>query len=222
MSAILFGSISTIADTSELQREAFNRAFSAHGLDWNWDRDTYLGMLESSGGAKRIAEYAESVGATVDAKAVHESKSEFFRESLAGSGVRPRSGVIDTMKAAKDKGSKVALVTTTSPDNVGALVAALGPDITVGDFDLIVDSSTVDQPKPDRAAYSYAIRTLDETAESCVAIEDNLNGVDAAVASGLSCVAFPNENTAGHDFAKATQRVDRLDFEELQKVTRTA
>jgi hypothetical protein len=34
MSAILFGSISTLADTSELQRRAFNEAFSAHGLDW--------------------------------------------------------------------------------------------------------------------------------------------------------------------------------------------
>ena len=36
MSAILFGSISTIADTSELQRQAFNQAFKAHGLDWDW------------------------------------------------------------------------------------------------------------------------------------------------------------------------------------------
>ena len=38
MSAILFGSISTLADTSELQRRAFNEAFEAHGLDWNWSR----------------------------------------------------------------------------------------------------------------------------------------------------------------------------------------
>ena len=39
MPAILFGSISTVADTSELQREAFNQAFAEHGLDWRWDRD---------------------------------------------------------------------------------------------------------------------------------------------------------------------------------------
>ena len=39
MSAILFGSISTLADTSEMQRAAFNEAFRAHGLDWSWSRE---------------------------------------------------------------------------------------------------------------------------------------------------------------------------------------
>jgi phosphoglycolate phosphatase-like HAD superfamily hydrolase len=62
MSAILFGSIGTIADTSELQRQAFNQAFKAHGLDWCWDREEYLTLLEKSGGQKRIADYAGSTG----------------------------------------------------------------------------------------------------------------------------------------------------------------
>jgi hypothetical protein len=75
MSAILFGSISTIADTSELQRQAFNQAFKAHGLDWDWSRAEYLTMLENSGGQNRIADYANSIGQTVDAKAIHRSKS---------------------------------------------------------------------------------------------------------------------------------------------------
>lgn len=50
MSAVLFGSISTIADTSELQRQAFNQAFRIHGLDWDWNREDYRGMLAASGG----------------------------------------------------------------------------------------------------------------------------------------------------------------------------
>lgn len=33
MPAILLRSISTLADTSELQRQAFNQAFAQHGLD---------------------------------------------------------------------------------------------------------------------------------------------------------------------------------------------
>ncbi len=64
MSALLFGSISTIADTSELQREAYNRAFEAHGLEWNWDRDRYRSMLDSSGGKNRkVTAAVSSVGA---------------------------------------------------------------------------------------------------------------------------------------------------------------
>jgi hypothetical protein len=33
MTTVLFDSIGSLADTSELQREAFNEAFRAHGLD---------------------------------------------------------------------------------------------------------------------------------------------------------------------------------------------
>ena len=83
MPAMFFGSISTIADTSELQRQAFNDAFAEHGLDWHWDRDAYQALLQSSGGSDRVAEYARSKGDSVDAEAVHRTKSELFQQRLA-------------------------------------------------------------------------------------------------------------------------------------------
>jgi HAD superfamily hydrolase (TIGR01509 family) len=215
MPAILFGSISTVADTSELQRNSFNQSFEIHGLDWRWDRDQYRAMLSRSGGAARIAEYARSLGQSVDAKAIHETKSEIFRDLLATAELSPRAGVVDTIKAAKDNNWKVGLVTTTSGDNVLSLLAALSPAIGMLDFDVIVNSSSVEQPKPDKAAYSFALRNITEDPGDCVAIEDNVDGVQAAVAAGLACVAFPNENTADQDFGAAVGRVDRLDVEEL-------
>ena len=217
MSAILFGSISTVADTSELQRQAFNKAFQEHGLDWQWDRDDYLAMLEGSGGANRIAAYADSVGQDVDAKAVHASKSKIFQESLATSSIAPREGVVETIRSAKSNGLKLGLVTTTSHENVTALMDALKPAVQTSDFDVIVDLTTVQQPKPDGAAYTYALQTLGEDQGDCIAVEDNVDGVRAAEAAGVDCVAFPNQNTAGHDFAEAQHRVDRLDFDELQQ-----
>lgn len=217
MSAILFGSIGTIADTSELQRLAFNRAFEAHGLDWCWNREEYLTMLEKSGGQERIAEYASSTGQTVDPEAIHRSKSEFFQKSLTESQISPRFGVVETIQDAKSKGLKLAFVTTTSQENVSLLIEALRPTIQATDFDLIVDASSVENPKPDKAAYTFALARLGEKPEDCIAIEDNLGGVESAIAAGLRCVAFPGENTAHHEFEKATHRVDRLDFDTLQK-----
>jgi HAD superfamily hydrolase (TIGR01509 family) len=216
MTAILFGSIGTIADTSELQRQSFNQAFKAHGLDWCWNREDYLTMLEKSGGQKRIAEYAASTGQTVDAEAIHRSKSEFFLRNLAESQMSPRLGVVETIQDAKSKGLKIALVTTTSQDNISSLIEALSPSIQASDFDLIVDYSCVEAPKPDKAAYTFALERLGEKSDDCIAIEDNLGGVEAAIAAGLECVAFPGENTAAHDFRKAQYRVDRLDFDQLQ------
>jgi HAD superfamily hydrolase (TIGR01509 family) len=218
MPAVLFGSISTIADTSELQRDAFNRAFETHGLDWRWDRDEYLSLLEDSGGEDRIAEYARSAGQDVDAAAVHQTKSDLFQKSLAETELSPRPGVVETVKGAKDNGYKVAFVTTTAPENVSALMKALDGDISSTDFDSIVDSSSVEQPKPDKAAYSFALENLGQEPGECVAVEDNLGGVEAAKAAGVRCIAFPNENTAKHDFGSADQRVDRMSFAEVQSL----
>ncbi|HEY2278093.1 MAG TPA: HAD-IA family hydrolase [Streptosporangiaceae bacterium] len=219
MSALLLGSISTVADTSELQRQAYNQAFEAHGLDWRWGRDDYRVMLSSSGGQDRVAAYARSRGEEVDSQAVHETKSKVFRDLLATAGLAPRPGVADTIKAAKDRGWKVGLVTTTSRANVDALLGRLHPQVGDQDFDVIVDSASVGSPKPDPAAYVFALQALNEAPGDCVAVEDNVGGVQAAVAAGVPCVAFPNENTGQHDFSAATKRVGRLDFAELQSLT---
>jgi len=218
MSALLLGSISTVADTSELQRQAFNRAFEAHGLDWQWNQDDYRAMLSGSGGRNRIAAYAQSRGETVDATAVHETKSTIFRELLTTAGLAPRPGVADTIKAAKDHGWKVGLVTTTSRDNVAALLTRLQPQVSDQDFDVIVDSSRVETPKPDPAAYVFALQALNEASGDCVAVEDNVGGVQAAAAAGVPCVAFPNENTGQGDFSAAAQRTNRLDFAGLRQL----
>ena len=131
MSAILFGSISTLVDTSELQRRAFNEAFAAHGLDWEWSRDDYTAMLGSNGGKQRIADYAARRGDDVDAAAVHETKSKIFRELLADADVEPRPGVVLTVERAKQDGHALGLVTTTSRENVAAVLAALERHVAV-------------------------------------------------------------------------------------------
>lgn len=218
MSAVLFGSISTVADTSELQRHAFNSAFEAHGLQWHWEGDAYRDLLDKSGGESRIASFARSRGETVDAPAVHQTKSQLFQESLAAADLKPRPGVVDTIRSAKNDGVQLGLVTTTSHENVAALLLALSPQLTADDFDIIVDSSSVDRAKPDSAAYSFALRSLQLDAVDCVAVEDNVEGVLAATRADLTCVAFPNENTARQEFGQARQTVDRLDFAELREL----
>ncbi len=92
MPALLFGSISTLADTSELQRSSFNQAFADHGLGWEWPREEYRSLLGSNGGAARIADYARARGEQVDADAVHATKSVIFQKSLVSNGAEAWPG----------------------------------------------------------------------------------------------------------------------------------
>jgi HAD superfamily hydrolase (TIGR01509 family) len=211
MSALLFGSISTLADTSELQRRAFNEAFAAYGLDWDWSREDYAAMLGSNGGAQRIEDFAKSRGEDVDAAAVHAKKSEIFQGLLGTSDVSPRPGVVAAVDEAKRNDHKLGFVTTTSQGNIDALLAALQPHISAEMFDLIVNADSVSSPKPNPDVYEFALRQLGEEAGDAVAIEDNVGGVAAAAAAGVRCVAFPNENTKDGDFGAADETVDSLD-----------
>ena len=217
MPTILFGSIGTIADTSELQRQSFNKAFALHNLDWHWSRAEYMSLLEKSGGIHRIEEYAKSMGQSVDASAIHHSKSEIFQEALKEEQLKARPGVVDVMQKATQSGLKLALVTGTSEKNVVSMLEALRNEIDANDFDLVLNSSKIEHPKPARDAYEFALRELSEMPNSCVAIENNVDGLIAAKAAGLACIAFPDENTADHTFDGASLLVNHLEFEQLQR-----
>jgi HAD superfamily hydrolase (TIGR01509 family) len=216
MGAVLFGSIGAVADTSEVQRESFNEAFAEHGLDWTWERDEYREMLKLNGGPNRVHMYATSRGEQVDTAALHATKTRIFREKLAAGGISPRPGVAETIAEAREQGMKLALVTTTSHGNVAALAAALKPAVDIDGFDLVVDAGSVERRKPAPDAYRFALARLDEDAAECVAVEDNVGGVDAAIAADLACVAFPGENNADHDFRRAEQVVQKLSLDELR------
>jgi len=218
MTTILFGSISTVVDTSELQRSAFNAAFAQHGLDWQWEQEEYQSLLKESGGQDRISRYAQERGETVDAPSIHEMKTMLFQQYLTAGNFEPRQGVAELIAAAHDQGLKVGLVTTTSSSNVETLFGALAPKVQRESFDVVVDLGAGIQEKPDSASYRLALDYLSEDADKCVAIEDNVDGVNAATAAGIACVAFPNANTAGHDFAGAISQVDHLDLSALQRL----
>ena len=217
MPAILFGSIGTIADTSELQRQAFNKAFALHNLDWQWSRTEYMSLLGKSGGTHRIEDYARSMGQSVDASAIHHSKSEIFQKALHEEPLIARPGVVDVIQKAKQKELKLALVTVTSEQNVLSMLQALRNEIDANDFDLVLNCSKVEYPKPAKDAYEFALRELNQIPDDCVAIENNIDGLISAKAAGLACIAFPDENTVDHTFDGASLLVKYLEFEQLQR-----
>ena len=205
MKAILFGSIGSVVETSELQRRAFNQAFQDFGLAWHWSVDEYRAMLADSGGAKRLETYALNRGETVDAQALHTAKTAHFHHLIATSGISARAGVVEVIHRASACGVKLGFVSTTNRASLNLVL-----DHTDGlhreMFDIITASDLGLPQKPAPFVYQYALSALGLKAVGAIAIEDNGPGVRAARNAGLACLAFPGANTADHDFGGA-QRV---------------
>lgn len=167
-----------------MQREAFNEALRADGLDWSWSREEYQPLLQSSGGEQRVADYVAERGEDVDAAAVHWTKSKLAQGRMAA-GVTARAGVVETIKAAQGAGDKLALVTTTARENVDALLHGLD-DVSAEDLDVIIDASSVEEPKPDKSAYTLALQNLGVDAGTAVDIEDNVIGLASVKGGGCA------------------------------------
>ena len=123
--AVLFGSIGTIIETSEIQRQSFNDAFKELGLDWFWNETDYKNLLQKSGGAKRIEDFAQKKNCTVDASKIRLRKTELFNRYLIDGNFEPREGVLDIINHAKENGLKLGFVTLTTTNNINAVFSHL-------------------------------------------------------------------------------------------------
>ena len=55
--ALLFGSIGVLAETSELQRRAYNEALKLNNVGWRWNIGTNCNLLQEPGGKKRLSSF---------------------------------------------------------------------------------------------------------------------------------------------------------------------
>lgn len=211
--ALLFGSIGAIVETSDIQRRAYNVALQEAGLNWQWDEHTYAELLHQAGGKERLSMLAAATGAELSAEQVeriHARKTELACEELKNKEMNLRPGVKALIKTARDKGMKLAFVTTTYQHNIDAIFAAAGDELSENDFDHIVSRDAVEYGKPSPECYQVALDALGVKAQDALAVEDTANSVMSAKRAGLPVIATPGQMTSDQDFWQADLVVDNL------------
>ncbi len=76
-----------------------------------------------------------------------------------------------------------------------------------GLFRATVSSEEVERGKPAPDVYLEAARRLEIAPAACVAVEDSHNGIRAAKAAGMTCLAIPNERFPPGDALAEADRV---------------
>lgn len=210
LKALLFDLDGTFADTESVHCAAFNRAFAEEGLDWCWTTEDYTRLLEISGGKERLQHWilGREQGrdkADVDAliARLHRRKTQAYTEAVKAGQAPLRPGVLDLIHEAGAEGLALGIVTTTSAENVEALMGRVFGSAWRAHFAVVEDASTAPRKKPHPQAYLQALDRLGLGASCGLAFEDSFNGVEAARAAGLAVLVTPNPWTLAHDFSAA-------------------
>ena len=208
LQALVFDVDGTLADTErDGHRVAFNRAFARVGLDWTWDVPLYGALLAVTGGKERIRHYTERYHKEpVDnalVQEVHRLKTLEYAALIEEEGIPLRPGVRRLLIEARSAGVRLAIATTTTPDNVRALLGrALGPSWNEW-FAAIGAGDIVPAKKPAPDIYHHVLKALRLPPDSCVAFEDSENGLASALGAGLATVVTVNDYTRAQSFKGA-------------------
>jgi HAD superfamily hydrolase (TIGR01509 family) len=218
--AILFDVDGTLAETErDGHRVAFNAAFAEAGLDWVWGVDRYGELLAVAGGKERIRRYMDEEGiapphgAEIGAfvAGLHRSKTRHYLALLDTGAIPLRPGVLRLLKEARSAGIRLAIATTTTPENVDALLDNCGEPGVRGWFEEIAAGDIVPAKKPAPDIFVLALSRMGLDAQDCVAVEDSDNGVRSALDAGLRAVLVTQGvYTRGQSFKGAALVVDGL------------
>lgn len=217
LKAMLFDVDGTLAETEDGHLAAFNRAFEEKGLDWNWSPELYNELLAVTGGRERIKYYVEKYNpdferpADLDAFArdLHKTKTDYYLQMMSKGDVPLRPGVKRLINEARAEGIRLAITTTTSPENIEVLlVNSLDPD-AMSWFEVIAAGDMVKAKKPASDVYFLALEKLALDADECIALEDSENGIHSSLGAGIKTIIATNKYTRDHDFTGAAIVLDQ-------------
>lgn len=217
--AFIFDVDGTLADTErDGHRVAFNEAFEQFGLDWFWSEQTYGELLSVTGGKERILHFVNTHNLPEKdrddladlIKKLHARKTENYVALLGRNAIPLRPGVKRFLDEARHKGIRLAIATTTTPQNVTALLEnALGEE-SLDWFEVIGAGDIVPSKKPASDIYDYVLAEMNLTANECIAFEDSLNGIKSSQAANLKTVITYNGYTQHDDFSGAILLLDQM------------
>jgi HAD superfamily hydrolase (TIGR01509 family) len=210
--ALIFDFDGIIIDSETPELTAWQEAFAEHG------QELKLELWADVVGRPHThfdfhAYFREHVNPSVNMEEFRRSRRERVIGLTLQQPILP--GVESYLRDASQLGLKVGLASSSTRSHVHGHLARLG---LLDYFHTTICFEDTDEHKPDPAPYLEVLDRLNVPAQQALAIEDSPNGVTAAKAAGIYCVAVPNPVTRLLPLHHADHRMESLADERLAAV----
>ncbi len=195
--ALIFDFDGTIVDTETPDYRSLAEIYEEHGCTLSLDFWA-LSLGTSPSPVDLFDSLSEQLGEPIDRDDLHQRRIKRFHELVWQEGVR--EGVLELLKEASAKGVKTAVASSAEREWVEGHLHRLE---LFDFFDCIRTTEDVTHAKPFPDLYLSALEGLGVSNDEAVAIEDSPNGICAAKAAGIYCIAVPNEISRWLDLSEA-------------------
>jgi beta-phosphoglucomutase-like phosphatase (HAD superfamily) len=198
---VLFDFDGLLVDTEQVWFDEWRAVFADHGLDLTpqiWTR--CVGTV----GTSPHDELERELGREVDRDIGRAADSAAERGSHE---LDLRAGGWDLIRAIDEAGLRRAIVTSSPSMWIDEHITRLKCD---GWSAIVSAEGSPERSKPNPTLYLEALQILQLAPDEAVVLEDSTNGILAAKAAGIRCIAVPNGVTRTFDLSAADEVLDSL------------
>ena len=187
---LLFDFDGLLIDTETPSRLAYEELYREHGHELPFDKwATLVGTIGAPWDPD--AHLEELVGRPLDRAAIAQRLRTREHELCDLEDLRP--GIEDYLAEAERRGLATAIVSSSTREWIARHLQRLDRE-QIWDAIVAADGDRR-RAKPQPALYVEALEALGLQSHEAIAFEDSLNGIRAAQAAGIFCVAVPNPIT---------------------------
>jgi HAD superfamily hydrolase (TIGR01509 family) len=202
--ALIFDFDGLVLDTEMPLYTSWRAMYAAHGVELPVER--WVDVLGRGSSYFDFHGHLEQqAGRTLDRASTAETVRAEARRKIDSAEVRP--GVVERLDEAATLAMPIAMASGSSRDWVTGHLGRLG---LLDRFNPIVTHEDTERHKPHPEPFALTAEKLGIAAGRCVVFEDSPNGIEAAKAAGMRCVAVPNEITAPLPLDRADLRLESL------------
>jgi beta-phosphoglucomutase-like phosphatase (HAD superfamily) len=176
--AIIFDMDGVLIDAKEWHYSALNQSLNIFGLNisYNDHLTTYDGLPTSL----KLEKLSNKFNLPRSLHQLINQVKQFYTVKLGNIYCKPNFLHVMTLDKLKKDGYKLIVASNSIPETINLFLTKAN---IIHYFDFILSNKDVEFPKPNPEIYIKAISNLELNPENCLILEDNENGIKAALAS---------------------------------------